>query len=81
MDCDSVLAEIRRVREAYADEFAGDIRAMLADLRRRQQEGGRQVIARTPKRLKTPSQASPAWRAGRASEHRTNEKIRKSHRR
>jgi len=52
MKPDPVLAEIRRTREAYAEKFAGDIRAMLADLRQRQQQGGRRVVARSPKRLK-----------------------------
>jgi hypothetical protein len=52
---DAILAEIRRVREAYAEQFAGDVRAMLADLQRRQEQGGRKVVARSPKRIKTPS--------------------------
>jgi hypothetical protein len=59
MKPDFILAEIRRTREAYAERFAGDIRAMLADLRRRQQESGRVTVKRTPKRLKqTPPRAS-----------------------
>jgi hypothetical protein len=62
MKLDPILAEIRRVREAYAEQFGGDIRAMLADLRRRQEQGGRKVVAREPKRIDTstkPSQARP----------------------
>ena len=56
MKPDPILSEIRRTREAYAEQFAGDIRAMLADIRRRQQESGRVVITRPPKRVKrTPS--------------------------
>jgi len=56
MKPDPILSEIRRTREAYAEQFAGNIRAMLADLRRRQQESGRVAVARQPKRLKrTPS--------------------------
>ena len=51
MKPDPILAEIRRAREAYAEQFAGDIRAMLADLRRRQQESGRPVVSRPPKRI------------------------------
>jgi len=35
MKPDSILSEIPRAREAYAERFAGDIRAMLADLRHR----------------------------------------------
>ena len=52
MKLDPILAEIRRTRDAHAKRFGGDIRAMLADLRRRQQEGGRPVVTRSPKRLK-----------------------------
>lgn len=52
MKPDPILSEIRRTREAYAEQFAGDIRAMLADLRRRQQEGGRVVVNRPPKPLR-----------------------------
>jgi hypothetical protein len=56
MKPDSFLSEIRQARKAYAERFAGDIRAMLADLRRRQQESGRVTVKRPPKRLKqTPS--------------------------
>jgi len=51
MKLDPVLAEIRKTREAYATRFCGDARAMLADLRRRQAEGGRTTVARPPKRL------------------------------
>jgi hypothetical protein len=51
MKLDSVIAEIRAVREAYAEKFAGDIKAMVADLRTRQQQGGRKTVSRTPKRL------------------------------
>ena len=46
MKPDPVISEIRRVREAYAERFAGDIQAMLGDLRRRQKESGRVVVSR-----------------------------------
>lgn len=52
MKPDPILAEIRRTREAYAEQFAGDVRAMLADLKRRQQESGRPVVTRAAKRIK-----------------------------
>jgi hypothetical protein len=54
MKPDPILAEIRRTREAYAEQFAGDVRAMLADLRRRQEQGGRRVVARCAKRFDHP---------------------------
>jgi hypothetical protein len=52
MKPDPVISEIRRVREAYAERFAGDIRAMLADLHCRQQESGRVTVSRPPKQAK-----------------------------
>ena len=58
MKIDPVLAEIRRTREAYAEQFAGDVRAMLADIRQREQQSGRKVVARAPKRLNATGRAS-----------------------
>jgi hypothetical protein len=48
---DPILTEIRAVREAYAERFAGDLKALLDDIRARQAKSGRQVVARAPKRL------------------------------
>jgi hypothetical protein len=50
MKLDPVLAEIRKTREAYAARFSGNVRSMLADLRRRQADGGRPSVARPPRR-------------------------------
>ncbi len=52
MKLDPVLSEIRKTREAYAARFAGDVRAMLDDIRRRGHESGRQTVARPAKRLR-----------------------------
>jgi len=62
MTLDPVLAEIRAVREANALRFKGDLTAMVADLRKRQQESGRQVVRRPPKRL-VPAERGAAKRA------------------
>lgn len=51
MELDPVLAEIRETRVAYSERFAGSIRAMLADLRAREREGGRTVVSRPAKRI------------------------------
>ncbi|MGO9107691.1 MAG: hypothetical protein ACLP9L_00530 [Thermoguttaceae bacterium] len=51
MKLDPVLAEIRAVREAYAEKFAGDIKGMLADICRRQQQGGRKTVSRLPRTI------------------------------
>ncbi len=55
MALDPILSEVRRVREAYAQQFNGDVRAMMDDLRRRHAESNRKSITRQPKiRPKTP---------------------------
>jgi hypothetical protein len=51
MKLDPVLAEIRKTREAYAERFAGDVKALFADLERRQKDGGRPSVARPPRRI------------------------------
>lgn len=63
MTFDPVLAEIRAVREAYAETFAGDVKGMLADLQKRQKQGGRPSTARPPKRIETPHETVPVIRA------------------
>jgi len=57
MKLDPVLSEIRRVREAYAEKFAGDVKAMLADLRARQKKGGRRSVSRPARRLQMPQKS------------------------
>ena len=56
MKLDPILAEIRAVREAYADRFAGNVKALLDDIRSRQAKSGRQVVVRAPKRLSIAEQ-------------------------
>lgn len=58
MKLDPVLAEVRRVREEYASRFKGDSEAMLADIRRRQQESGRKTVSLEPKRIVKPADTS-----------------------
>jgi len=57
MNLDPVLAEIRHVREAYSERYAGNVRAMLADLRAREREGGRTVVSRPAKRIQTSTES------------------------
>ena len=55
MTLDPILAEVRRVREAFAQQFNGDVLAMMEDLRRRHRESDRKSASRAPKpRRKTP---------------------------
>lgn len=49
MKVDSILAEVRRIREGYAMQFNGDIDAIMADIRRRQLESGHTTVALEPK--------------------------------
>lgn len=46
MKLDPVLAEIRATREAYSERFGGNVRAMLEDLRKREQQSGRKLVSR-----------------------------------
>lgn len=57
MKLDPVISEIRAVREAYSEKFAGDIPGMLADLCARQREGGRKVVSLPAKRLNDSSES------------------------
>lgn len=49
MKLDPVLTEVRRIREEYARQFNGDVRAMMDDLRRRHEESGRESVSCEPK--------------------------------
>jgi hypothetical protein len=60
---DPVLAEIRATREAYAERFAGDVKGMLADLRKRQKQSGRKVVSRSAKRCLQIGEAPQAGRS------------------
>jgi hypothetical protein len=57
MKLDRVLTEIREVREAYSMRFAGNVRAMAADLRAREREGGRTVVSRPAKQIPAATEA------------------------
>jgi hypothetical protein len=41
---DEIVAEVRAVRDAYAQRFAYDVRAICRDLKRSQDAGNRKVI-------------------------------------
>jgi len=58
MTLDPVLAHIRKVREEYAAQFKGNVRAMMDDIRRRQKESGHPTVAREPKPIKPPQSAT-----------------------
>jgi len=45
---DEIVEEVRRARDEYAAKFNYDIAAMCADIRRRQQLNGRNVVKQSP---------------------------------
>ena len=55
---DPILAEIRQIREAYAERFNYDVRAMLRDLKEQQIKSGRKTVSLPPKRLKPVEQVA-----------------------
>ena len=57
MSADTIVAEVRQAREALAQRFDYDLRAMIEDARERQAAGGRQVVSFPPKPARKP--ASP----------------------
>ena len=59
---DPIVEEARRAGQAYVESFKGDRRALLADLRRRSREAGREPISLPPKPVKPPP--APAKKAG-----------------
>jgi len=58
MRLDPVLAEVRRIREEYAEQFHGDVHALMDDLRRRHAESGRESVTRKPKLRRKPAVAA-----------------------
>ena len=59
MAIDSIVAEVRQAREAYAKQFNYDVYAMWRDLKERQHKSGRQGVSLLPKRIEpVPLEAS-----------------------
>ncbi len=50
---DPIVAEVRKIREAYAKKFNYDIRAMCEDLKERQAQNKDKVVSRPPKRFES----------------------------
>ena len=51
MAIDSIVAEVRHAREAYAKQFNYDVHAMWRDLQERQHQSGRPVLSLPPNRI------------------------------
>ncbi len=52
---DEILAEIHQIREKHAKELNYDVRAMCADWRRQQVEGGRRLVRLSSQEPPVPS--------------------------
>jgi len=56
---DEIVEEVRRAREAYAKQFNYDLRAIFADIKKRQADSGRELVSLPAKRIppltRTPS--------------------------
>jgi len=49
MQNDPIVDEVRRIRQAYAKQFAYDLRAMAADLRKHEQQHPDRLVSFPPK--------------------------------
>jgi hypothetical protein len=47
---DSVVQEVRKIREAYAKQFGYDLKAIHCDLKSQEQASGRRVVSLPPRR-------------------------------
>jgi hypothetical protein len=59
---DPIVEEIHRIREELAAKFNYDMHAICEDLRRRQQDGAREVVTLPPRRIdsKPTTKSQPA---------------------
>jgi hypothetical protein len=48
---DPIVEEVRRAREAHAQQFNYDLDAICADLRKREKASGRPTVSLPPKRI------------------------------
>ena len=49
MKLDPIVDEVRKVREAHAAKFNNDLRAICADLKKKEQGSGHPLVSRQPK--------------------------------
>jgi hypothetical protein len=47
---DSIVQEVREIREAYARQFGYDLKAIHRDLKAQEKASGRQVVSFPPRR-------------------------------
>jgi hypothetical protein len=49
---DDILLEVRKAREAYAQQFGYDLQAIHRDLKAQEQASGRRIVSLPPRRPK-----------------------------
>ena len=49
MEPDPIIAEVRRIRQEYANRFGHDLSALAADLRRHEQQHPERLVSFPPK--------------------------------
>jgi len=57
---DTIVTEVRSVRQAHAAKFGFDLRVIYADLKQQEQAGNRQIVSLPPK---TPQLVHPTKRS------------------
>src|ERR1043165_788687 len=58
MEQDSVMKELRRIRDEYAEEFGYDIEAIFRDLKEQEKMSGRQLVRLEPRPVQQVRKAS-----------------------
>ena len=56
---DSVVQEVREIREAYAKRFGYDLKAIYRDLKAKEQASGRQYVSFPPRRPEPDGRTKP----------------------
>ncbi len=49
---DTIVDEVRKVRDEYAKQFNYDLRAICQDLQKKQEQPGKNIVSFPPKRPK-----------------------------
>ena len=55
---DTIVDEVRKIRETYARQFDFDLDAICRDLRQKQQSSGEQAVSFPPRRSKVVGDAN-----------------------
>lgn len=55
---DSIVEEVRKIREAYAKQFNYDLQAIHRDLKEQEKNSGRKIVSFPPKRVKPAEQSA-----------------------